>query len=151
MRTGLLLPALATVVLVSALAVAGCASEEAASPAATGAPEAATGYTTVDVRAAHDALSADADAQLLDVREPSEWAETGVPQGAALIPLGDLASRAASELATDRPVYVICRSGNRSRTAGDILVGLGFTEVYNVDGGVTDWVAAGLPVEPYRP
>jgi rhodanese-related sulfurtransferase len=68
-----------------------------------------------------------------------------------LIPLGDLESQAASKLAADRPVYVICRSGNRSRTASDILVGLGFTKVYNVDGGVIAWLDAGLPVETYQP
>ena len=76
---------------------------------------------------------------------------SGVPQGAVLIPLGDLESRAASELAADRPAYVICRSGNRSRTGSDILVGLGFAEAYNVDGGVTAWLDAGLPVETYQP
>jgi rhodanese-related sulfurtransferase len=105
----------------------------------------------VDVETAHEALSSDEGAQLIDVREPVEWAETGVPQGAVLIPLGDLESRAAAELAADRPVYVICRSGNRSRTGSDILVGLGFAEVYNVDGGVVAWLDAGLPVEAYQP
>ncbi len=73
-----------------------------------------------------------------------------MPEGAALIPLGDLESRAA-ELAADSPIYVICRSGNRSRTASDILIGLGFAQVYNVDGGVTAWLEAGLPMEPYQP
>ena len=107
--------------------------------------------STVDVQAAYDALQADETARIVDVREPSEWAETGVPEGAVLIPLGDLESRADAELNADDPVYVICRSGNRSRTASDILVGLGFAEVYNVDGGVTAWTAAGLPVEPYAP
>jgi rhodanese-related sulfurtransferase len=46
---------------------------------------------------------------------------------------------------------VICRSGNRSRTGSDILVGLGYTQVYNVDGGITAWLDAGLPVETYTP
>ena len=83
----------------------------------------------------------------MDVREPEEWAETGVPEGAVLIPLGDLEAQAAGGAAADQPVYVICRTGNRSQTGSDILVGLGFTEVYNVDGGITAWVDAGLPVE----
>ena len=90
-------------------------------------------------------------AQLLDVREPEEWAETGVPQGAVLIPLAEVESRATAELATDEPVYVICRSGNRSQVASETLVGLGYTQVYNVDGGVTAWVQAGLPMETYAP
>ena len=46
---------------------------------------------------------------------------------------------------------MICRTGNRSQTASEILVGLGFTQVYNVDGGITAWVDSGLPVEAYTP
>ena len=109
------------------------------------------GYVTVDVETAYAALVADETAQLVDVREPAEWAETGVPQGAYLIPLGELERRAPSELEADRPVYVICRSGNRSRTGAAILVGLGFASVFNVDGGIKAWSSAGLPVEPYAP
>jgi rhodanese-related sulfurtransferase len=159
MRARFRLPTLAIVILTVALAATGCSSQEAGSsngtdatatmepaPAAQGA-----GWLTVDVQTTYDALEANADAQLVDVREPAEWAETGVPQGATLIPLGDLESRAGAELAADRPVYVICRSGNRSQTGSDILVGLGFGEVYNVDGGVTAWLAAGLPMETYQP
>ena len=159
MRARLLLPLLPVVVLTLALAAAGCASPETGSSTGTTAPattepaagDEGSGYATVDVETAYGALSANADAQLVDVREPAEWVETGVPQGAVLIPLGDLESRAAAELASDRPVYVICRSGNRSQTGSGILVGLGFTEVYNVDGGVTAWLDAGLPAEEYQP
>ena len=137
--------------LVAAVAAAGCSSDETASPTATGAPAEAAGYATVDVQTAHDAVSADQSAQLLDVREPEEWAETGVPDGAVLIPLAEVQSRAPSELDAGSPVYVICRSGNRSRTASETLVQLGFGQVYNVDGGVTAWMDAGLPVQAYQP
>jgi rhodanese-related sulfurtransferase len=142
---------LAVLLLATALAATGCSTDEAASPSGTGAPAEAAGYTTVDVRTANDALSSNDDAQIVDVREPAEWAETGVPQGAVLIPLAEVESRAPAELDADSPVYVICRSGNRSRTASDVLIGLGFTAVYNVDGGVTAWLDAGLPAETYQP
>jgi len=151
MRPRFLLLSLAAVILVLAVAAAACSSDETASPSGTSAPEETAGYVTVDVQTAYEALSSDEDAQLLDVREPEEWAETGVPEGAVLIPLGEVESRAAAELAPDKPVYVICRSGNRSQTASEILVGLGCTQVYNVDGGVTAWLDAGLPVETYQP
>jgi rhodanese-related sulfurtransferase len=134
----------------TALAVAGCSSQETSSPAETAATGEAGGYTTVDVQTAHDALSSGG-AQIVDVREPEEWAETGVPVGSMLIPLGDLEAQAAAELDTGQPVYVICRSGNRSQTGSDILVGLGYTQVYNVDGGITAWIEAGLPVEASTP
>jgi rhodanese-related sulfurtransferase len=108
-------------------------------------------YTTVDVQTAYEQLSENEEAQLVDVREPAEWESTGVPPGALLIPLGDIEQRAPTELAKDKPLYVICRSGNRSRAASETLIGLGYTEVYNVEGGIQAWIAAGLPVEPYRP
>jgi len=159
MRARFLLLTLAAVILVVALVAAGCGGQETGPPTGTDATatlesapgDEGSGYVTVDVQTAYDALGSDPDAQLVDVREPEEWAETGVPEGAVLLPLGDVEARAAAELAADSPVYVICRSGNRSRTASDILVGLGFTEVYNVDGGVNAWLGAGLPVETYQP
>ena len=159
MRARFLLPILAIVILTLALAAAGCSSQETGSSTGTEAPATVepapagegSSWVTVDVQTANEALSSNDGAQLIDVREPEEWAETGVPQGAVLIPLGDLESRAASALAADSPVYVICRSGNRSQTGSDILVGLGFAEVYNIDGGITAWLAAGLPVDTYQP
>jgi rhodanese-related sulfurtransferase len=96
-------------------------------------------------------LSANHEAQLIDVREPTEWAATGVPPGAVLIPLAEVEGRAPAELVSDRPVYVICKSGTRSRQAAETLIRLGFTEVYNVDGGIQAWLQAGLPVETYKP
>lgn len=158
-RARLLLPLLLTVILIAAAIAAGCSSQDGESsnsgetttttePASGGG---GSGWTTVDVQTAYDALSADKNAQLVDVREPSEWAETGVPEGAVLVSLGDLEAQAGSQLSAADPVYVICRSGNRSQTGSDILVGLGFAEVHNVDGGVNEWVAAGLPVETYQP
>jgi rhodanese-related sulfurtransferase len=149
MRARLVVLTLAAAVLMLGLAAAGCSSEEAASPDATGAPAAT--YETVDVQTAYDALGSNPDAQLLDVREPDEWAETGVGPEAVLIPLGDVEAQAPAKLTADQPVYVICRTGNRSQTASEILVGLGFTQVYNVDGGITAWVDSGLPVEAYTP
>lgn len=108
-------------------------------------------YVMVDVLQADEALRTNEGAQIVDVREPREWAATGVPAGAVLIPLGQLEQRAAQELAKDRPVCVICNSGNRSRTGSEILLKLGYAQVFNVAGGIQAWLKAGLPVEPYVP
>jgi rhodanese-related sulfurtransferase len=83
---------------------------------------------------------------LLDVREPSEFADVHA-QGATLIPLGQLQSR-LNEIAQykDQPVAVICRSGRRSAHGVEILRSAGFTQVANVEGGTNAWVSAGLPV-----
>jgi rhodanese-related sulfurtransferase len=119
-------------------------------PAPTQAAAAPGTFTTVDVRQAHDALSNGNDAIIVDVRTAQEWAQTGVPVGATLIPLDEIAQR-AGELPQDRPIYLICNSGNRSRVAADALVERGFTSVYNVDGGIQAWLRAELPTEPYTP
>ncbi len=81
---------------------------------------------------------------ILDVREPSEWAQFHIP-GATLIPLGDLPTR-LSEVPADREVVVVCRSGNRSAQGRDILLNAGFTRVTSMAGGVTQWQAQGLPI-----
>ena len=80
---------------------------------------------------------------LLDVRQPEEWNEAHVP-GATLIPLGELESRLA-EVPKDKPVVVMCRSGNRSQEGRDILLRNGFSQVTSMAGGIKDWAANGFP------
>ncbi len=84
-----------------------------------------------------------AGAFILDVREPSEWNEAHIA-GATLIPLGELASR-VSELPKDKEIVVVCRSGNRSAQARDLLLNDGFTQVTSMAGGLNQWKAAGNP------
>jgi rhodanese-related sulfurtransferase len=81
---------------------------------------------------------------ILDVREPEEWIAGHIPN-ATLIPLGQLASR-VSELPRDVPVYVVCRSGNRSATGRDILIDAGFSSVTSMAGGMNDWVRNGYEI-----
>jgi rhodanese-related sulfurtransferase len=86
---------------------------------------------------------------LLDVREPHEFTgELGHIPGSVLVPLRELAER-VEELRAHRagPTVVVCRSGVRSTTAAAILAGLGFEEVYNLQGGMVDWNDRRLPVE----
>ena len=85
---------------------------------------------------------------LLDVRTPAEHAQEHVP-GVVLVPLDRLdPSQLASMdgFAKDRPVYILCRSGNRARQAAMRLENAGFTECVLVEGGTQAWVEAGLPV-----
>lgn len=83
-------------------------------------------------------------AYLLDVREPSEWNEAHV-KGAVLIPLGELSAR-MGELPTDKDVLIICRSGNRSGQARDLLRAAGLDRTTSISGGINAWMSAGLPV-----
>ena len=86
-------------------------------------------------------------AVLLDVREAREFAGGRLPH-AVHIPLSELRNR-GSELAklTSRPVVAYCERGQRSRAAGTVLAGLGFTDIYHLAGGFRAWKDAGLPVE----
>ena len=81
-------------------------------------------------------------ALLVDVREPSELAESGRLKGAVNHPMSRLRAEAAS-LPRDRPILLYCRSGRRSAAAGEMLRSLGFTKLYNL-GGFEAAVAAGM-------
>jgi glyoxylase-like metal-dependent hydrolase (beta-lactamase superfamily II)/rhodanese-related sulfurtransferase len=98
-----------------------------------------------------DALEENAaNIQIIDVREPDEYTGSlGRIQGATLMPLGTLAAR-ASELARDRPVVAVCRSGARSAQASVLLQRAGFNAVANLAGGMLRWRAEGHPVEGGR-
>jgi rhodanese-related sulfurtransferase len=91
-------------------------------------------------------LAAKESLQLIDVRSAEEYQHDGHIAGAKLIPLPALAQRLA-EIARDKPVVVICRSGNRSRAAADVLAGHGFTDISNVQGGMMAWRQAGFPAK----
>jgi sulfur dioxygenase len=85
--------------------------------------------------------------EIVDVRERNEFdGPLGRVRGSRSIPLGELTSRAA-ELAKDRPIVTVCRSGARSAQAAVLLGKAGFADVANLAGGVLRWRAEGHPVE----
>lgn len=88
-------------------------------------------------------LRIDAGALLVDVREPVEWDAGHAPQ-ASHVPLGAVLD-AMDSFARDRPVLVICRSGNRSRGAVEAMRHFG-VDAWNVEGGMRAWQTAGEPV-----
>lgn len=90
--------------------------------------------------------------RIIDVRTPAEFREVHVP-GVRNVPLDALQpEQLRSELGDPdgAPLYVICRSGNRSDKACEQLVRAGMSSVVSVDGGTLAWEAAGLPVERGR-
>lgn len=99
------------------------------------------GVPTIDASTAHRLV--EEGALLLDVREPSEWNLGHAPQ-AQHVPLGRL-SPEDPQLARDRTIVVVCRSGNRSRSATQLLLQSGHDAV-NLGGGMLAWRAEGLPV-----
>ncbi|MBI5936644.1 MAG: rhodanese-like domain-containing protein [Betaproteobacteria bacterium] len=117
----------------------------------------------------HAFLEANPDAVFIDCRSEFEFLFVGHPVGAILAPWyegvnWDLNPRFLGEVrmaaSHNRPVVLICRSGNRSREAGAFLEQNGFTDVYNVlhgfegeldehhhRGTVSGWRCDGLPWE----
>jgi rhodanese-related sulfurtransferase len=83
-------------------------------------------------------------ALVLDVREPFEF-QAGHVAGSVLVPLATVSAR-VGDFDKDQPVYVFCRSGNRSLAAAQTLLDAGYRDVRNVQGGIIAWQSAGLPV-----
>jgi rhodanese-related sulfurtransferase len=86
-------------------------------------------------------------ALVLDVREQGEY-DSGHILSSKHIPLGKLGERLGElEKYRERPVIVVCRSGQRSSSACALLGKKGFTQALNLNGGITAWQKASLPLE----
>lgn len=101
-------------------------------------------------------LAAGKQAILVDIRRPDEWADTGVGQHAVRIDMEDpqFLAKLDAVMGNDRtrPVALICRAANRTRVVQKALIQRGYTQVLNVEGGMSGndadkgWIARGLPV-----
>lgn len=86
-------------------------------------------------------------ALLLDVRSPEEWA-TGIISGSTLLNYYDDGFAAAlKDLPRKEYALVYCKAGGRSAEAADMLKGLGYKHVYNLNGGIDAWTETGLSVQ----
>lgn len=108
-----------------ALMLFGCAEEE-------------TAYKTIDPETAYENLQEDDSILLMDVRTKEEFLLGTIP-GSVLVPL-DTIEENMEDLYPDKEqeIYVFCRSGNRSQTASNLLIELGYTNVHDL-GGIIDW------------
>ena len=88
---------------------------------------------------------------LIDIREPKEHA-TGVAAGARLLPMSQLDQRLGEiPQSTDKPVYLICNTQNRSQAVLSGLVEKGYKHVHYVHGGMSEWANRGWPMVPPTP
>jgi rhodanese-related sulfurtransferase len=90
-------------------------------------------------------------AVVLDVRERDEFMQVRI-DGSLFIPMSQLGAR-LDEVPKDRPVIVICATGNRSANVTGHLLASGWTDVANIAGGISTWERMGLPVTrgPVKP
>jgi adenylyltransferase/sulfurtransferase len=110
------------------------------------------GHAPVEIEEVAPALDADEarrliaeGAQLIDVREPWEWAMGHIP-GATLIPMGEVPQR-TSEIDPNRVVVVQCASGQRSAKITLFLRQAGYSKAFNLTGGINEWANRRYPIE----
>jgi rhodanese-related sulfurtransferase len=84
---------------------------------------------------------------LLDVREPWEYQTASLPNS-LLMPMGEVTSRAHTELDPDAPIVVICHHGARSLNVAIWLRDQGFTNAQSLAGGIDAWARSIDPAIP---
>lgn len=90
----------------------------------------------ISVQELKEKLDKGEDFQLIDVREDFEYETSNL--GGELIPLGGILIE-TDKIAKDKDVVIMCRSGKRSAMAVQQLEAQGFTNLYNLHGGILAW------------
>ena len=100
---------------------------------------------TIDAEGLRQRIASGEKLTILDVRETAEYNEAHI-DGSKLIPLNQLSMR-LKDIPQDRPIVAVCRSGNRSNVACDMLRRAGYENVLNLDGGLIGWHRHGYPLK----
>jgi rhodanese-related sulfurtransferase len=93
-------------------------------------------YESISVEEAQEMMK-NTELEILDVRTPDEYAAGHIP-GSKLVPLQVLEGM-SEELNKNSTYLIVCRSGNRSQQASDLLIQKGFKQIYNMTGGMNEW------------
>jgi rhodanese-related sulfurtransferase len=142
-------------VMVAVMAGAGCQAQSGQTDGAaslsvspeTPVEQSVAMVVTIEPSEAAKMISNQADLQILDVRTPEEVAQ-GVIKGAKVIDWqGKDFAKKTEALDKTKPVLVYCKLGGRSSQAAKVLTEQGFTQVYNLDGGITKWQGEGHPLQ----
>ena len=85
---------------------------------------------------------------VVDVRQPDEWQAGHIPV-ANLIPLDRIVNKPTESLTDEhtQPLLFVCAVGGRSAIACEVAATMGYTELYNLEGGTSAWIRSGLPVD----
>lgn len=100
--------------------------------------------TQTSVHELNELLNTGEECQVIDVREFSEFNSERIAD-AQLMPLSNF-EKYAGEIDHSKPVYLMCRSGNRAKQAAERLLNKGFTDIHVVQGGMGAWADANLPI-----
>lgn len=99
---------------------------------------------TIDVKAFAQKLQTTKNPQLLDVRTPQEYAVEHIGDATNVNWNATSFVLEVEKYDKTKPVFVYCKVGGRSAQAADKLAQLGFTTIYNLDGGMMKWYASGM-------
>lgn len=99
---------------------------------------------TIDAKAFSEKIATTPNPQILDVRTPEEFSSDHIDKAVNINWLGNNFVAEAEKLDKTKPVFVYCKSGGRSQSAVQKLEELGFTNIYQLQGGILKWDAAGL-------
>ena len=100
--------------------------------------------TDIDPKAFSEKITATTNAQIIDVRTPQEFASGHLDNALNIDWLGDNFVANVEKLDKTKPVFVYCKTSNRSPQAARKLEELGFTTIYNMQGGLLKWDAEGF-------
>jgi rhodanese-related sulfurtransferase len=99
----------------------------------------------ISAQEVYDAVyNSDGNHQLVDVRTEEEFGVSHLKDAQNICVTMDNFKERAKGLDKNKPVYVYCKSGGRSAKAAKILTDMGFTKVYDLQGGITNWEDKGL-------
>ncbi len=91
-------------------------------------------------------MTATKEKTILDVRTPGEYSEGHLADAKNIDYYKDDFKQQVSKLDKNKPVFVYCKAGGRSGSATEILTELGFTKIFDLQGGITSWKQANKPV-----
>lgn len=84
--------------------------------------------------------------QLIDVRTPKEFVEGHINHALNIDYFSEDFSAMINKLNKENPVYIYCRSGKRSGNSVALFKKAGFTQIYNLEGGILGWQSDSLPL-----
>lgn len=87
----------------------------------------------------YNALQEDSTLQLIDVRSTEEYGVTHLKSSQNICVTAPGFKEKAEKLDKSLPIYVYCKKGGRSAQASQILADMGFTQIYDLQGGITNW------------
>lgn len=103
-------------------------------------------YESIAPTAFANKIKATTNPQIIDVRSPEEFAGQHIENAKNINWNGDNFDGKVSEYDKSKPIFVYCMIGGRSKKAAEKLQELGFKTIYELQGGIMKWNAAGLSI-----